>query len=276
VALTQYALIAHELATQERSTHAQAAALIYHTVFGDKVAALRLANSLLATADSVEAPSQRMRRKRNCAIALHRNGMPLEAIDVLRKAYAESCDLRLSIQAFTSASLLSFGYVYEEDFPRAKEWHERAARHRQECEGLAELAEFYFAGVHIHLAFGDIVAARTLLDEFDNRFPIAQVTLNRLFRLALSCEIALRGDALLPEFILHQIDAQLPSILGWSNCNDLLDAYCRVLIHCGQSQTAEAVLRDHLNRYDDRVPPSAGLIELAAELRLRLAPAAQC
>jgi DNA-binding SARP family transcriptional activator/tetratricopeptide (TPR) repeat protein len=233
--------------------------LIYHTSFGDRSEALRLARHLRSDLNRFESVGDQIRAANNVAMALWLMGATGECIALCQEYYDRTGQLGLIGQQAVLCSVATAMYANEESFDAALEWHRRVELDPESPLSSLVLRNHFMNDIEFALWTRDTMRV--------------QARVNQLAKTGIGETVRGKGFLLGAEVRLQQLDAQfdcddstIQELFVLYNANKCLLSADGVTVALGEALRRRgrigelrALLEEYLNdarRELSPVPPS--------------------
>jgi hypothetical protein len=224
--------------------------LIYHTVFGDRDGALRIASEIEEIASRSELSWYSINSRRNCFLARQLVGDGRSEYEQLAALYSECLEASMTMTALRCSSLLTSILIDDGHIDEARKWMRESEKLAGVTNGAALPSDYLSAEVDLALIDGNCLGAHahiTKMQENGARHESGRLRNELLiYRLRVEqvCEgTPVREEDLAPLLSFHYMARHL------GRHDDHMDVLWVALNSIGRCEQASALLAEYLYRH---------------------------
>jgi DNA-binding SARP family transcriptional activator len=221
--------------------------LIYHTVFGERDAALALASEIDQMISTRERSWSRFASHRMCSLARQLVGWDAADYDELERDYMECLDSSMTVNAHQYAAHIASLLIDDGDIARAQDWMKKAESLSGFVAAGGGLVTYFSGQVDLALLAGDEVQARHFISQMQNHPQLYETGRLRndllLYRLRVDqvcCSASVTSADLNELFRFHEKGRR------FGRHDDHMDVLWVALQSLGRSNEASRLLSDYL------------------------------
>jgi hypothetical protein len=238
------------------------ALLIFHSVFGSKTEALRLAGDLVANAKSRPDSWPHMRGMVNASLALQLAGDSSESIEHLETCYSRLRTAGMSSQCLLVSARLASFHLDDGDIEAASKWGAIAESYRPLDASRRLPSDYLSVQADLAMLVGNFALARNYVDLMRHASPLYNSLRFQMeissYSLRLSQFEGKLGD-----------DNELDGLLTWhyrarsfGRHDDDMDAIWVGLVARGREAQASTLLHEYLSKYRRETRPCRYMLQL--------------
>jgi DNA-binding SARP family transcriptional activator len=225
------------------------ALLVYHSVFGSREEALRLARRLIDGASRIPESWPHVRGMLNASIALQIGGDSEEAIFHLEVAYRQLATAGVSSIALLVAARLASFWLDDGDLNKSARWSRMADQHRR-AEGAENLPSDYLsAKADLALLSGDLASARTYVGMMRHTAPMYEAPRFRMEAVSYALRLSQFEGIPCADDDLRELIEWHYRARSFGRHDDIMDVLWVALTANGEQARATVLLRDYLHTH---------------------------
>lgn len=237
--------------------------LIYHTIFGDPVEALRIADDIQEQAKKLERSWYTITSERNCAFARQLAAPGPSDYESFERAFAQAIDASMIPLALGHAGSLISVLIDDGELYRAQEWMATAERLADQVDSHDFAIDYLGAQVDLSLLTGNHKKATRYVEAMERCAPRYQSKRSRndlvIYRLRVQQFV---GSPWAPEAHVEQLLHYHEAGKRLTRHDDHMDVLWHTLNAVGEPGRASALLADYLANHRRERRPCRHILRL--------------